>query len=118
MGGSGTGPRNGGTGPRNGGDSGDGDDCTSLTFLTTLISPVMSVLATLSAGMTLAVAVERVGNNDTIVARDSSGQRAGSIASGQLGKLLRCIADGNIYVADILKIDGAECRVKVHHESR
>ena len=108
---------------RGGQESGDGipgssDNCELVEIETTLISPVVERIAELKLGDVLRLCIVAIGNHDTVVALTKGGDQVGSITSGQLGRLLRCMANGNEYLADVLKIEGAECRVRVHHQNR
>lgn len=97
---------------------GSSDNCELIEIETTLISPVVERIAELQVGEVLRLCIVAVGNHDTIVALGKDEAQVGSITSGQLGRLLRCMATGNGYLADVLKIEGAECRVRVHHQNR
>jgi hypothetical protein len=105
--------------PRRRRDHEDGcDECQIIQFDTVLFSPDPAVLAELAVGGKLSVEVQREGGAPTVSAFDEQGRRAGSISAGNLPRLVICIEDGNRYFADVIKVEGAECRVRVHHELR
>lgn len=116
MGGSGGGGRRRTSGDGGGGTPG-GDHCLLLRIETVLLSPVIDRLAVLRAGTVLDVeSVEEDGIVMVGIFNDDH-ELVGSISSGELSRLLRCMSEGHEYVADVLKVEGAECRVRIHHKN-
>lgn len=86
------------------------DPC-DIVDLTMLNSPDRTVLATLSAGMSLPLEYQ-AGPPRRLVAVAPAGI-AGSITSISLPQLIQCIQNNNKYVAEILSLRGAVCQVRV-----
>jgi hypothetical protein len=118
MGGSGGG---GGGRIRTDGDTGGGtpsaDYCLLLRIDTVLLSPAIDRLAAIRAGTVLDVEMVVEGEVTMVGVFDVDHELVGSISSGELSRLLRCMSEGHEYVADVLKVEGAECRVRIHHNS-
>jgi hypothetical protein len=101
-----------------GGTGGEGEpsqDCGSLVVETTLNSPVANVVSSLKKGerLTVAVQVSASGVN-SLIAKKSSGEIAGSLTPPSLITILNCIQDGFQYVAIILnEPSGGIVRVRV-----
>jgi hypothetical protein len=102
---------------RGGGGGGGGDvpplNCLEIIVVTTLNSPVPSVLATLHIGDFLDIVLKPQGGNPVVVAQTAGADVAGSITSDVLPSLIRCITDGFRYNARVLEIDGGRCRVQI-----
>lgn len=90
-------------------------DCRTLRIDTVLLSPSVERLKGVAVGDLLPV-LTIVQENVTIVGIvDSNGDPIGYVSSADLGRLLRCIAEGHSYVAEVQRIEGAECRVRISH---
>ncbi len=97
-----------------GGGSGDGPpvgprpdvDCSQLAFETTLASPDIAVVQTLSVGDVLRLDLRQgAGGRNMIAALTDGGQVAGAI-SERTADLLRCMQDGTSFEAEITRING------------
>lgn len=112
MGGSGGGGRR----HRQGEDEGGrrGGDCEVLSFRTILHSPNLEVIRRLEGGSILSLEIERVGNYDTIVAKDND-QIAGTISPQDGSRLLACMSLGHRYKAQVLELNLSMCSVRVSH---
>lgn len=93
-----------------------GTDCQLLVLRTTLNSPDHSVVSTLKKGSELDIEV--TGKRGPVVVKDSLGNIAGSITSQQLLDLIKCIDDGNIYVAIVRDISGGKVDVEIRIKSQ
>lgn len=87
-------------------------DCSHLTFVTNLASPVPNVVAKLHKGSELTIQYN--GDDQPVLALTSSGETAGSIVGALLGFMTGCIENGYEYVAKVVEIDGGRCQLEVH----
>jgi hypothetical protein len=94
---------------------GEHDTCELIRFDTVLLSPDVARLEAVHVGMILDVAVSPDGGTGTVGVYDEARNLLGSVSHLSVGKLLRCIRDGHAYVAEVLKIEGAECRVRIRY---
>lgn len=98
-------------------DSGGGgpDECGSLIVDTTLNSPVPAVVRTLKQGDRLRVEVEVSAMQvRTLVAKDASGQIAGSLTPPSLIRIITCMEGGYQYEAIVLEnVAGGVVRVRI-----
>lgn len=102
--------------PRRYRGGGDADDtCELIRFDTVLLSPSVTLLAEVRVGTVLRVAINPDGGAGTVGVFNADNALLGSVSHLSVGKLLLCMRDGHEYVADVLKIEGAECRIKIHH---
>jgi hypothetical protein len=90
---------------------GPGVSC-ELAFQTVLVGPDSSVLVVLRKGDTLFI--ELGTDQRTLHAVTATQQFAGAVVE-KAENLRRCIRDGYEYIAFILEIDGASCRVEVRN---
>lgn len=103
----------GGDGPGvGGGGAGGGSDPCAIRETTVLNSPNRSVVSTLRVGDVLEVVVP-TGNVVRLVARTSGGAIAGSITSGAMNQIIRCIQVGRTYEARVQSVSGGQVRVEV-----
>ncbi|QFT34125.1 hypothetical protein FIV00_26755 [Labrenzia sp. THAF82] len=114
LGGSGS---SGGWSPFSGSGSGNGsgkDPC-DLRFQVDLFGPNASVFNTLTEGDRLSVQLQTQGQSTSVVVIDAStGQVAGTITgSSQLGVLVNCLQNGEIYEAEISAINGSQVTVTI-----
>jgi hypothetical protein len=86
------------------------DDC-DIFDRTVLNSPSESVLGSLMSGDILDLQLQS--NVGPLVAVDSSGSVAGSITSGQLARIARCIQAGHEFIARVALIRGGMCEVEI-----
>lgn len=108
----------GGGGGRTYTGSGDGtpDECAALDVETPLNSPNPQVVKTLQKQEDLDIAVQ-VGARgvNTLVAKKSNGQIAGSLTPPSLLTIISCIGKGYQYVATVLEVPaGGVVRVRIH----
>ena len=101
-----------------GGSGGGGPDysspCDTLRFDLQLSSPQPLVVAALSVGDVLAIAVVQM-NGHVIVQVLSNGQPAGGLTGPEATRLRNCIDQGHNYTARVLQILGGQVRVRVEH---
>ena len=94
-----------------GGGAPNADPC-DIIEVTILNSPDSTVLAGLSKGNLLDV-VYQAGPPQQLLA-EVHGQKAGSITSPSMLQIIRCITtQGRQYVAEVIKVSGAICQVRV-----
>jgi hypothetical protein len=91
------------------------DACETLTEILPLNSPVPTVLRGLSPGDILEIEA-RPTNNSVIVVALSQGAIAGTITSAIFQRIAECIDGGFEYVAEVLEIQGAVCKVRVRRK--
>lgn len=103
------------TSPKGGGDgggAGGGADRCAIYETTVLASPVATVVATLSVGDTLTVALETSPRN-RIVVRTNTGAVAGAITSVNLVEMIECMQAGFAYEAEVKSISGGRIEVEI-----
>jgi hypothetical protein len=88
------------------------DSCENIVINTNLASPQANVIANLTVGDRLDITA--VTDQGPIQALDVNGQVAGNIISREQIRLLNCIRQGTVYVADVLEIDNGQCQVQIH----
>jgi hypothetical protein len=93
-----------------------GIDCARLVIRTPLNSPNQSVVAKLKKNDQLSIEVQ--GARGPVVAKDSSGQIAGSITAQSLLDLIRCINDGYEYIAIVRDVSGGKVDVEIRPKSK
>lgn len=91
-----------------------GPDCTKLRIKTSLSSPVPTIVSKLVPGDLLRLRLQKEGG--PLLAVAPGGKTAGSIAGGQLLALLRCIEEGNVYEAEVMKITGGNVEVEIRYK--
>jgi hypothetical protein len=96
-----------------GGPSPTGGDCGELRFQVSLTSPDPQVVPELQSGAHLSVQRTVVGTFATAVVAMGDGRRAGTIASGQLPDLLRCLEEGYQFRATVRNVLGGHVTVLV-----
>jgi hypothetical protein len=89
--------------------------CDDLEFETTLSSPQADVIGDLQQGDELDIALDTSDGVSKVVARDTGGQVAGTITSGEFAALLRCLQEDNTYVAEVINVSGGLVRVRIRH---
>jgi len=87
------------------------DPC-AIVETTTLNSVNRTVVSTLRTGDFLDV-VFQPGPPQILVAQTTAGQIAGSITSPSMLQIIQCIGTGVNYVAEVLSVVGAQCRVRI-----
>jgi len=105
--------------PKTGGASGGGggqatvpDPC-NIVETTVLNSPNKQVLASLRVGDFLSVSFE-VGPPRRLLAKNKTGDVAGSITSPSMLQIIECINENNVqYIAVVQSIKGGTCEVRV-----
>lgn len=90
--------------------SGKDNSCLSLVIETNLATVNAGVLATTEVGEHLPVAARSV-DGPVVVLKD--GEVLGSVLSSRLIQLLNCMNEGTEYEAEIVKLEGAVCQVKI-----
>jgi len=98
------------------GNSGPGysSSCDTLRFDLQLSSPQAPVVATLSVGDVLLIAVVQM-QGLVIVQALSNGQPAGGLTGPEATMLRNCIDKGHNYTATVLQITSGQVRVRVEH---
>lgn len=104
----------GGGGGGGGGGGSTPSPCETLRFEAQLTSPQAVVVATLSVGDFLDVALANL-KGQTVVQVLKSGQVAGGLTGPDAARLRACLDDGHNYVASVLGINGGQVRVRVTH---
>ena len=102
-----------GTGDGDGGLPPGGADPCDIVSLATLNSPVATVIRALKPGDVLDIHLN-TGPPRILQARDRAGQVAGSITTADMTRLIACIMQGVVFVADVISVVGGACRVRVH----
>ena len=90
-------------------------DCSTLVFRTPLASPKPKVIAKLNKGDQLDVVAQSAAGPAVVQTRQ--GEEGGSITS-RLADLLRCLAEGYMYVATIISITGGNVEVEIRPRSK
>jgi hypothetical protein len=90
-------------------------DCEKLTFDAEIASPQPRVIGTLKVGSKLGIEIDVAGGRNRIVLKTRDGSVAGALISGRIPELLRCLQQGESFVAEVMKIDGGDIRVRVRH---
>lgn len=101
-----------------GGGGGGGDSspspCETLRFEAQLTSPQAAVVATLSTGEVLDIALANL-KGQTVVQVLKKGKVAGGLTGPDAARLRTCLDEGHNYVATVLGINGGQVRVRVTH---
>lgn len=120
MGGSGrssyyndTRPVGGTSGGGGGGEGANPADACNITSLGTLRSPVPSVVAALSIGTELAIAVINVSGIDVLEARHNPLGSAGAIDCPDEQAIIECMGRGHQYQATVHRLHGGVVAVQV-----
>ena len=96
-----------------GGGIAPADPC-NIIETTPLNSPNRTVLAGLRTGDTLNVVFDP-GPPQRLLAQTQQGAAAGSITSPMMLQIMECITQGgHTYVAEVISVNGAICRVRIH----
>lgn len=85
-------------------------DCSNLSFVTSLTSPVASVVVTLKIGDILYVELVQPSSLQVF---DSNGVLVGSLLTAHRDAMISCIHKGFEFVATINRINGGSCDVRV-----
>lgn len=101
----------GGSGGGGGGIPDPPSDCARFTKEVVLSSPNPAVLPTLEISQILALQFEPDSNNRVIQAVTDANSVAGSV-TGETS-LRNCMVEGHQYVAEVLKVQGGSCRVRI-----
>ena len=88
------------------------DKCQGISIPTTLASPIIAALASVSIGELLPIIL--ASGVRALVAINSTGQVCGSIVV-EPARLLACIDSGVDFVARVTGINGAQCSVTVQN---
>lgn len=84
--------------------------CDQLVLEVVLVDPVLEVLASVSPGQALGVALVEERYPAVFVGTE----RAGSVASGgRLSRLVECLRAGQAFTAVVLELEGAYVRVRI-----
>lgn len=87
--------------------------CELLVITTQLSSPKAAVIAKISVGDVLDVALQpSPGGMLVVVLR--SGELAGGLASPDLQRLRECLEGGTLYAATVTEINGAQVKVRIN----
>lgn len=93
-------------------------DCHALVFEAVITSPQMDVVTSLVLQELLDVVLESSEDVRMIaLRREGGGQLVGTLTSGRLMDLLRCLQEGVEFVSEVLSIEGSVVRVNVHARS-
>lgn len=79
------------------------DDCLNFKRKTQVMSPMMPFFSLASVGDELKIILDE----ETVVLLSLSGDEVGGINPTWISKLIECLKQGNSYVAEITKINGA-----------
>jgi hypothetical protein len=90
--------------------SGGNTDCKSLTFSTSLTSPVASVVLNLRQGDLLKVDLI---SPSLLQIFDSNGILVGSLITRYRDSIINCMNKGFSFSATVIRISGGNCEVKV-----
>ncbi len=91
----------------------DRTPCSELEFETHLSSPQADAIEGVHPGELLPVAIDtRDGVRKVAVYRE--GDIAGTITADRLPALLRCLQQGQAFVAEVIRVDGGAIRIRVH----
>lgn len=105
-----------GGGYTGGGGGSGGDNCATLIFTTTLSSPKPSVVAKIKKDDQLAVQAES--EKGPALALTTDGSVVGSITSGRLLSLLKCIHEGYEYIGIVKAVNKGQVDVEIRPVSR
>lgn len=97
-----------------GGGPGYSSPCDTLRFDSQLSSPQAPVVATLSPGDVLLIAVAQM-NGQVVVQVLRRGQPAGGLTGPEATQLRNCIEQGHNFNATVLQVNGGQVRVRVEH---
>jgi len=89
----------------------EGVSCENLVIDTQLSSPNKEVLESLSVGDILYISI--VSDQGPVQALTNNGDVAGGILSSRVIDLVNCIVNDHQYLADVLEINGAICRIRI-----
>ena len=106
----------GSSGGGGGGGSGRDDDspCDKLRFEAQLTSPQPAVVATLTVGDVLVIAVATM-KGQVVVQALKHGKLAGGLAGPDATRLRNCMDQDHQYTATVRAINGGQVRVLVEH---
>ena len=99
--------------PGGGGGGEPGADPCDIVSHTNLNSPDPAVIRTLRPGDKLDVHLQ-AGPPRILQARNTAGLVAGSITSPEMPRIIDCMRQGVIFVADVVSVRGGVCQVRVH----
>lgn len=85
-----------------------------LRINTYLASPQAEAMEAMEVGSILAI--HAVSATGPILAVSSNGETVGSIISREQIRLLKCLVKGVNFIAEVISINGAECRVQIRPE--
>ena len=91
------------------------NSCLTLWQQTTLNSPVAAVVANLAIGDILTIRTRQAGVA-IVVEAVHKGKTAGSITSSIIQRLAQCMTEGHEYIAVVLDVQEAACRVQIRHK--
>lgn len=84
-------------------------NCSDLKLNTRVMSPVMAYFVKISTGVILKVELD----NSTIVLLNEENDVVGSVYPAKVEILIKCLEDGQKYVAEIVSISGAAITVTI-----
>lgn len=97
--------------------------CERLTFRTVLNSPVPAVVRAIEAaftanraGLLLDIELDTKPNGLQVVVATYGGERAGSITSDALLRLIECLESGSRFVGEVCDVSGARVEIQVVHQ--
>ncbi len=88
-------------------------DCADLAFLVELTSPDPSLVAGLVAGTRLLVDLIQVAGFPVAAALNANGEQVGTIGTGNLADLLRCLEQGHPFTATVRTLLGGAVTVLI-----
>ena len=91
-----------------------GESCARLGFTTMLSSPEPSVVAKITVGDRLRIALQLEGEVEIVAALSAQEELAGTVTT-RLAELIPCLRAGWQYVATVMSIDGGAVRLEIHH---
>jgi len=99
-----------------GGNIGTEEDCSKIFESTVLNSPNPDILEKLKPDDELEVSILDEAGNLSLVAK-YEGEIAGSITTASVAQIIKCIQDGNDFVAIVISIDSGRCLVEIRPKS-
>ena len=88
------------------------ESCNDLVIVLNLSSPQGSVIEQLKNGDILSV--QSLTDQGPIQVLNNQGELAGTVISREMVRLLNCINQGTSFVAEVLQINGAQCKVQIY----
>lgn len=101
-----------------GGGGGIPIGCLEIAFVATLASPNIEVIAKLKPRDVLSVVSRKFGPREILLAVTNEGEEAGAITHDDASRIFDCIAEGHEYLATVLEVRGAFCKVAIRAKAK